>query len=75
MDTPSQITASKTLSNLYKFAHIVSHMSADDSRNDIFIILTLYKIILLQHHYKDNFNKQQNMQDTFYSGCLQSPSG
>lgn len=26
MDTPSQITASKTLSNLYKFAHIVSRL-------------------------------------------------
>lgn len=51
------------------------HTSADDSRNDIFNILTLYKIILFQHHYKEDFNKQQNMQDTLSSGCLQSPSG
>lgn len=60
MDTLSQITASKTLSNLYKFAHKISHTSADDSRNYILNILTLYKIILLQFHYMEDSNKQQN---------------
>lgn len=60
MDTLSQIIASKTLSNLYKLAHKISHTSADDSRNDILNILILYKIIIFQFHYKDDSNKQQN---------------
>lgn len=64
MDTPSQMTASKTLPNLYKFAHEVSHTSADDSTNYIFNILILYKIILFQHHYKKDSNEQQNVYKT-----------